>query len=933
MIIKRVILKNFKCHVDRIFEFKLGINVIVGKNGTGKSSIFEALGIALLGIYDKDLKSLVTRNTGAFAKDFTIVVEFEGNDGIEYVVERKFSPSRHVLRLKGSNNVVSDSTKDVPRYVSNLAGLGDGNFEDLFKNVICAYQNDIVSIFEKPTEDSKRFFNRIFGVEFYDELYKRFSDVEKVYGVNIRLVEERIRLLDSELEKLKDVEEHLERIYTDMRIHIQEKEKSVERIDSLILRKRNLEEQVVHLKEMIYEMNLLSKDLENAKKILDDVSKQIKESEIAREILRQNVQGYEKYLRLEEEVKKLRVDEKKLQGALNEKLSLGNEIGSLEVKIKEMDATSKEKKEQLDRIEKKLAEIEDRIKDTNLKLENKREELKKVQSDLQNISTKKLHIEWIYDEYSKTTIEKERLIEELSLEDNYALYDKLKKEIGIFGQEIAKLNSVTSKEQELISEISKYESELKNLENAKSQLSSGICPILNEACKNLQSIDPLTKLNEKLEQLRIVVVNKKQEKIQIDMAKEEKEEIEKQLNDKKITLAKVEQKIAEEKRKRERLSTLKKILESMKNDYGDVQLLRENIDKEFQYLIKLESSLKSDLKNLNASFDELKKQLIELRMQYENTTDNIQKINEDKEKIRKELERLCEKVSEYKDVDVELEKVRLQISESEKEMEYYRPMYEKYNLNKNIAGKYQELLEKQNTLKLSVSEINGKVRRKSDEISKFPVLEMLESEKMNLESEIESEKKKLKEVEVELGRLSEALKHGQDRKKQRNERVAEKKEREKEKLIYEKKLEMTKQFREKLKTMGVEVTKRLTQSISTEATEHYRKITGKFEEIIIDHSNQKYIFKIVDPVKGERLFNELSGGEQVSAGISLRIAIANILTDANMYILDEPTVNLDDERRALLAENLKVLLSNLKQAFIVTHDEVFIGKGYYEVRL
>ncbi|MGC8956174.1 MAG: hypothetical protein ACP5JS_08855, partial [Fervidobacterium sp.] len=586
-----------------------------------------------------------------------------------------------------------------------------------------------------------------------------------------------------------------------------------------------------------------------------------------------------------------------------------------------------------DRIEKKLAEIEDRIKDTNLKLENKREELKKVQSDLQNISTKKLHIEWIYDEYSKTTIEKERLIEELSLENNYALYDKLKKEIGIFGQEIAKLNSVTSKEQELISEISKYESELKNLENAKSQLSSGICPILNEACKNLESIDPLTKLNEKLEQLRIVVVNKKQEKIQIDMAKEEKEEIEKQLNDKKITLAKVEQKIAEEKRKRERLSTLKKILESMKNDYGDVQLLRENIDKEFQYLIKLESSLKSDLKNLNASFDELKKQLIELRMQYENTTDNIQKINEDKEKIKKELERLCEKVSEYKDVDVELEKVRSQISESEKEMEYYRPMYEKYNLNKNIAGKYQELLEKQNTLKLSVSEINGKVRRKSDEISKFPVLEMLESEKMNLESEIESEKKKLKEVEVELGRLSEALKHGQDRKKQRNERVAEKKEREKEKLIYEKKLEMTKQFREKLKTMGVEVTKRLTQSISTEATEHYRKITGKFEEIIIDHSNQKYIFKIVDSVKGERLFNELSGGEQVSAGISLRIAIANILTDANMYILDEPTVNLDDERRALLAENLKVLLSNLKQAFIVTHDEVFIGKGYYEVRL
>ena len=40
-------------------------------------------------------------------------------------------------------------------------------------------------------------------------------------------------------------------------------------------------------------------------------------------------------------------------------------------------------------------------------------------------------------------------------------------------------------------------------------------------------------------------------------------------------------------------------------------------------------------------------------------------------------------------------------------------------------------------------------------------------------------------------------------------------------------------------------------------------------------------------------------------------------------ILDEPTNNLDIERKKLLAEYMGEILNNLEQSIIVTHDDTF----------
>ncbi len=75
----------------------------------------------------------------------------------------------------------------------------------------------------------------------------------------------------------------------------------------------------------------------------------------------------------------------------------------------------------------------------------------------------------------------------------------------------------------------------------------------------------------------------------------------------------------------------------------------------------------------------------------------------------------------------------------------------------------------------------------------------------------------------------------------------------------------------------------------------------------------------------------LSGGEQVSIALSLRLGMASLLgaSNLNLIILDEPTTHLDSERRKALVGVLSQL-SNITnsgipmQFIIITHDsEIF----------
>ena len=84
------------------------------------------------------------------------------------------------------------------------------------------------------------------------------------------------------------------------------------------------------------------------------------------------------------------------------------------------------------------------------------------------------------------------------------------------------------------------------------------------------------------------------------------------------------------------------------------------------------------------------------------------------------------------------------------------------------------------------------------------------------------------------------------------------------------KLELTKAFRERIKSMGKEVSKNMLKEIEILATENFRKITGRGEKVIWSNEDKDKYSVYLSGDRGELRFEQLSGGEQVAVAISIR---------------------------------------------------------------
>ena len=73
----------------------------------------------------------------------------------------------------------------------------------------------------------------------------------------------------------------------------------------------------------------------------------------------------------------------------------------------------------------------------------------------------------------------------------------------------------------------------------------------------------------------------------------------------------------------------------------------------------------------------------------------------------------------------------------------------------------------------------------------------------------------------------------------------------------------------------------------------------------------------------QKALSQLSGGEQMSVAIAIRLAMLKQITNIEFYFMDEPTINLDYERRMMVGEVVKDISNELKQLFVISHDDTF----------
>jgi len=131
--------------------------------------------------------------------------------------------------------------------------------------------------------------------------------------------------------------------------------------------------------------------------------------------------------------------------------------------------------------------------------------------------------------------------------------------------------------------------------------------------------------------------------------------------------------------------------------------------------------------------------------------------------------------------------------------------------------------------------------------------------------------------------------------------------------------EATEFMRDILKKAGPEVTRSYVAHISVEANQFFREITGDAERTLRWSSDYEII---LEEGGHERSFVNLSGGEQMVAALSVRLALLKQLSDIRIAFFDEPTVNMDAERRENLARQIGQV-RHFNQLFVISHDDTF----------
>jgi exonuclease SbcC len=122
-----------------------------------------------------------------------------------------------------------------------------------------------------------------------------------------------------------------------------------------------------------------------------------------------------------------------------------------------------------------------------------------------------------------------------------------------------------------------------------------------------------------------------------------------------------------------------------------------------------------------------------------------------------------------------------------------------------------------------------------------------------------------------------------------------------------------------LRQSGPYITQAIIRQISAAANQIFGELMQDFSRELCWSED----YGITLEVEGvSRQFVQLSGGEQMSAALAVRLALVREISNVDIAFFDEPTANLDDVRREALARQV-LNIRGFRQLFVISHDDTF----------
>jgi exonuclease SbcC len=890
MQITRLELRNIKSYADTvIIEFAHGVNAISGPNGAGKSTLLEAIGFALFDSlpYKQDDFLRQGEKHGEVAVHFV-----DALDEREYVLTRPLGGGTLSITDAETERKLEEGKQDVVDWLKKHMGVeASADLTALFEDAIGVPQGLLTATFLENDATRKKKFDPLLQVDDYEAVWRKLLDSQRHLNEERQAQEQRIAGLQGELKRLPDLKQEIEQLEVetgktekDLKAAAKHLEEAAVMLASLDVDRKAIDDTAGRIRTLEARLGELTK--QHA-----DAAEAVKEAENARQVQEKTKSAFDTYESAQQELKALeakRVERDALRQSLSE---LEKELARLQTEIESRESALGE----IEAAETELARIQ-RAADRQAELEDELPQAREANTRLKLISEQ---------------LEKERTV--------FIALDARRGEIEAGVQRRTELEEelqgVAESLRDLEAEYAGLETECAGVEHQRDQIAErlgllettdeAICPVCRQTldAAHRQELeqhyaDEQTALDQTETRSRkrmveiekeITRLQKKHQTLQDELTSlplpKQKAEIKSEIGRAQTQLEKQESQVDDLRQAPEHLAALEAELAELGDPRSQAKALGIKINAR--------PKLESDHKQTRKKLDENEKQAAQIQSQMVNFADLDQRLT-DAAAQRDENTAGHRRYLEHAAVADSYE------ARAAKSKTLDNEIQECENEKKQLTSEYE---------KLEAGYDRGEHDRLKDEH------DALARDHTSLETRLSLGQERLADLQDEIAALQvkETELQSTEQARQRLEELS----------------EMLDFVRRTVRQAGPYVTRALVQVISLEAGRIYAEIMGDHTQRL--RWNEDYSISIEQGGQ-ERAFSQLSGGEKMAAALAVRLALLQEMSQIRLAFFDEPTANLDDERRENLAEQI-TQITGFDQLFVISHDDTFERETHHVIRV
>jgi DNA repair protein SbcC/Rad50 len=880
MHILTVELENVKSYEQAKITFTNGVNAIVGHNGAGKSTILEAIGFVLFDALDYNHLEFIRGGAKSARARVTFV---SSADERAYEVERRIGSSAHYVVFDPDLGTrICEGKADVLRFLRQHLNIEPGaDLTSLFKDAVGVPQGTLTAAFLLNEANRKKIFEALLRVEEYSRVWEKLREPLNLLKTRKNEVDLEISRLQGRLERLPVLEVEIAERKTIISTTQRDLGKATKELDVVQTTRAKLEkvrDEVLNAERALAEAQRKLQGIQ-ARYLAAEQARA--DAATAQKLVAENQAGHALYLEAQ-------VTQRSLDARVRQRQQVEAQRSAADKRAALHEAQARTLQQDLDRVvaaEATVAELQGAVaeqkrleaelesaRQQQARLEDARRAVAQQQEQLKRLQARRADIERQLGEAQQ--VEQQLQTTVLQSETRRVELDKEREQLALMKSQADLIKEQSSRLEDVQTTLCPLCEQPLTADHRKEMLARNTARLdemrnsYRDVNKQVQSLETMLKSEQATIQQWQAALLKLPRADEAAKLGEEVAHAQKQLDQASAQVAlladaaqqvqSLTEALAALGDPRRRYTVAAEQAGRRKGVESQLAQARNEVAAAQAELSTLQTAL-AEFGDLEAELDTVEAMLKMHQMAYQTVLGN-----------QRQAENLPARIQEA-------ERLAQEVAQLEATRDHLHTQHQSAAANFD-ANAYAQAASREQELQREVGTLRGQ-------------LEYLEKSQSQATRELAD----LQALTLNVAAAEARMKQLQDEE------------------------DVLETIRGKLRQAGPYISATLNRQISDGA----RQI---FSDLMQDYSrhltwNEDYSISL--EVDGrDRSFSQLSGGEQMSAALSVRLALLREMSSIDIAFFDEPTANLDEARREALARQI-LQVRGFQQLFVISHDDTF----------